>query len=1121
MKLFLSSMFFFLCITSSFMAIGEPLLNDEACDPAPDLSGFDIVHGNVTIDGGYNQYDSIYVFGNVRINQYNVNRHTIFYGSIYATGDVYIGKKVTVTGFVYSEGTITLHNTGNIRIREGTCNEGEKIPPPQIELPVDELIGEVCNDIFRDAVQSHDEGTLTIWGSQARIIDSTSSFDFETLAGGTNANNCSAGICRVTGTESEKLSDFEIPRIVGKNITAEPPSWNGNVTHVTLGAANDDISNGRYEGTIFGKLKVQQGSIVFLEQVDYLNNQYQIDEIEIVNNASLYLESGVYAVRKLSSASGGYIQVANGAKVYFFVEEAFNGELNILSNPSDFHFIVNKNLTLNSDSEINASVYSDNIVLQGNTIINGRVASKDLLIIGSSTVNNQAVCPIPEETNQFVITTQPNALTCEPHSVTLQVLKNDSSIDTDFIGTVDLAVTDVNNNGIGDWSMATDNTRLDNKLANDGVATYTFNGSENGEIGLLLSVTAVSEVSISMSQGALAAVPKNINFQSSMIKISQTCNNPIAGQCINTANREFPLTLTAYKADESQACINYNPDKIAFWSEFNTKKDVDVNTIAIGRTEVDAVELPISFSAGVATIDANYPDAGRINIHLKDPDIEDITGEIITVVNPLKLVVGSAARNSRRVDRNREVAAGAWVRASIPDYTNPLVVDTFNVTVKAIIDCTVSSGVEKNCGRRRGDNVKVTAPSFTNTINLASSLIFPSAGVLGNLYYDNNNPDPGALPFEVEMINGRFKYSDLAYDEVGTLGLQALSSNYLDIIGNDITPSDIKVTKRFYPDYISYKENSFMAMPSCNADFSYLGEEAIGLKYILMAHPQGATQVTKNYDDSLGYPVAGSFEQFARDDFSNSFVILQDNTPPNYYQKSDWKSGEFSVALSLDPAVAHPATIGVDRDRTTPQGPFEGGTTRAIEYFIKLSGGDGEQVKVDSATSCNTFSPAFTDQCLLGDLDDVFHGRLQAGNGHGSELQPIRTTIEATYFDGTQFVPFDRDSCTDVIEAQVAKVDISGGVADKTTITTFPIVLSSGKNYFNFSAPNSRGKLDYFIRLKDLASASLYAPWLLDSGNAVVCPGETGSLKDCISGYVEFGLFRGNDRIIYRMQTFE
>lgn len=1106
MKLFLSSMFFFLCITSSFMAIGEPLLNDEACDPAPDLSGFDIVPGNVTIEGGYDQYDSIYVFGNVRINQYNVNRRTTFHGSIYATGDVYIGKKVTVTGFVYSEGTITLHNTGNIRIREGTCNEGEKIPPPQIELPVDELIGKVCNDIFRDAVQSHDEGTLTIWGSQARIIDSTSSFDFETLAGGTNANNCSAGICRVTGTESEKLSDFEIPRIVGKNITAEPPSWNGNVTHVTLGAANDDISNGRYKGTIFGKLKVQQGSIVFLEQVDYLNNQYQIDEIEIVNNASLYLKSGVYAVRKLSSASGGYIQVDNGEKVYFFVEEAFDGELNILGNPSDFHFIVNKNLTLNSDSEINASVYSDDdVVLQGNTIINGRVASKDLLIIGSSTVNNQAVCPIPEETNQFVITTQPNALTCEPHSVTLQVLKNDSSIDTDFIGTVDLAVTDVNNNGIGDWSMATDNTRLDNKLANDGVATYTFNGSENGEIGLLLSVTAVSEVSISMSQGALAAVPKNINFQSSMIKISQTCNNPIAGQCINTANREFPLTLTAYKADESQACINYNPDKIAFWSEFNTKKDVDVNTIAIGRTEVDAVELPISFSAGVATIDANYPDAGRINIHLKDPDIEDITGEIITVVNPLKLVVGSAARNSRRVDRNREVAAGAWVRASIPDYTNPLVVDTFNVTVKAIIDCTVSSGVEKNCGRRRGDNVKVTAPSFTNTINLASSLIFPSAGVLGNLYYDNNNPDPGALPFEVEMINGRFKYSDLAYDEVGTLGLQALSSNYLDIIGNDITPSDIKVTKRFYPDYLSH--DTFVAILACSeSDFTYMGQQEISTNYTLRAHAQGATVDLKNYDESLGYPVATAFEHYAGTGGAGG-IDLSTRLPVSYYNPELWVAGEYVVTNEL---------LGIDKN-TSPDGPFN-----AIDYFIKLSGKDGEKVQ-DGPDLC------IDHKCILGKLGDVVYGRLQAGNGHGSEFQPIRTLIEATYFDGRQFVPFTRDACTPIVNQQLSATPtmttsneiIVGSGTNTTTLSIQNSPLITGKSYFEFSAPDSRGKLDYFIRLKDLASASLYAPWLLDSGNAVVCPGETGGLTDCISGYVEFGLFRGNDRIIYRMQTFE
>jgi hypothetical protein len=113
----------------------------------------------------------------------------------------------------------------------------------------------------------------------------------------------------------------------------------------------------------------------------------------------------------------------------------------------------------------------------------------------------------------------------------------------------------------------------------------------------------------------------------------------------------------------------------------------------------------------------------------------------------------------------------------------------------------------------------------------------------------------------------------------------------------------------------------------------------------------------------------------------------------------------------------------------------------------------------------------------------------------------------------------NRDVCTTVALDQTDKVSSPPAFAAKTTLSILNSPLISGKSYFEFSAPGETGKLNYFVQLQSPAEPLLYTPWLLDSGNAVACP-ESGSL-DCISGYVEFGLFRGNDRIIYRLQTYD
>lgn len=1109
MKRFISLILLQLCFyptlsVDAFSGRPTPTAN-PACVSPPDVSDYTLHEGSYTLaqnarfpDGGE---ESLYITGATLLSL-----DSDFYGDIYSVGDVELKNKAVVYGSVYSENGVVLRGSTS-EIKGDICEYIDPVDPPSgsvpIYLPVDELIGE-CNEIFPDAVQSYITESELFMQNGTQILDSTTNlFQFSSISGYYNGgqpppNSCGNGTqCGITSPQSQStaLSPFTI---TANNNGQSFALWNNE--QVELGGTDED--NNLYNGTVFEEIKAGSSSIITFLPQDYDQGEmYQIDTLIVQNTATVKLSAGVYAVHSLKLDGTAQIEIVGNGDVFLFVDHIDGNLGGQIKNDTDsmLYFVINSNANINSSSSVKAALYSNgNLLLGVSFTVYGQVAARNLTMQGSSKIVNNVSCDPPVDDNQFVIITQPNALTCEPHPVTLQVLKSNGDINRDYVGVVDLTATSTLaptvGDTIGDWSMVVNNGRLDNKLPYDGIATYEFDGSEKGQIALMLAVTTVTDISVVMSQGALASEAKPISFQSSMIKVEQSCANPIAGQCINIANQPFPLTLTAVKSDKSQTCVNYDPNNLSFWSENTPIKFVDINQTTIGETEADAVVLPIVFSAGVATVEANYPDAGQIGIHVKDADITEINGEITTIVNPFKLLIDELTEHQRNLEFNRAKSSGAFIRASVPNYSD-LQVDTFDLTAKAIIDCT-TAGVATNCGGTIGDSVYKIAPSFAHDIKLIPSVVTPYS--LGNLDYE------GSL--SVSLTEGEFTYQDLAYSEAGDLGIALESINYL-LSGNNITVEPVMTVGHFYPDYFAF--GSYNLTSACN-DFTYLGQKTAQISYVLQAYSQATTPaVTVNYDASLGYPIAptANFSDSAYDQAPLSLTtrLLRDS----YYNQVNWGAGIYTVNNQL---------IGLDRIENTPDGPYFFSNNNLVDYFIKLIGDDGEKVKRGPSDNCTD------NMCAIGNLGDFAYGRLQAGNGHGSEFQSIRTTIEATYFNGSEFVPFARDNCTELINTQLSatppisstrEIEVGSG---KTTLSILNSPLIGGKSYFEFTAPDSRGKLNYFIQLKDLSNANLYAPWLLDSGNAVTC---TDGTENCISGYVEFGLFRGNDRIIYRMQTFD
>ncbi len=1148
-KLILTALFF---ISANAAARGTA----DICESDLDLSGFEIVSGDLDIAAGDNRSGDIYVLGEVSINGANSNRRTTYDGSIYATGNVYIGKKVTVTGFVYSEQQITLHNQGNIIIVEGTCSGGE--PIPSIDLPVDELT-EQCSAIFQDAAQSYSSsGHLTMWGS-SQIIDDTNAFDFYSHEPYGNANGCGVGVqCTSTGEQSAELSSFTIPTIDAPDITVA--SWSGaDGLNITLG--DPDSATDKFKGTAFGDITVHNGgTLTFASQIP--EHVYRINRLNVYDGGVVYLNAGVYAIRGLGVTNeSSRIEVGEG-DVYLFVSKSDSVQGSIeRSNtalPGQFVFVTGETVAFNGNARFSGSLYANgNVELNGNTYIEGRVASANLQMTDNTIIENELECGVPPVNDYvFEITTSADALTCEPHPVFIQVLL-DGNPATDYVGLINLSTS----TDKGVWNkLNADGTLTDVGSADNGQASYQFVASDQGIIELGLFNNIASDLTVSVSSGAVSNVSNLISFRPFQLKSELSCNNGIdASPCFTTANLPFALTLTAVgkdpDADGCEVIEEYTGDKnLKFWSSYVEPEvpvglNVEVNQTVIEKNATDATEQSVTFLNGVATVSVNYPDAGQIQIHARDdqgigappadPGQDDeLQGSAITIVNPLQLIITPVSDNPAELSDYDPITGTGFKRAAVRSHSTVVDVDTFDITVKAVIDC--SDDPLNHCT----NGTSTVTPSFSNSVTLLPTLVFPThaSASIGTVHSED-----GSNALTAMMSGGELIYSDLSYDEVGVLGLQATSVNYIQT-GNDITVSDVKEIGRFYPNYLAYDNYHYQG--GCNSnDFTYMTEglatdtplltSAVSVNYVMQAKAQASASATEkttenyHYDVNNGYPVA------ATANFSDVAYATNDSTnvserilPVDYYDETQWEAGVYTITG---------LAMGLQKSLTAADGPYfsvmPDGTDNQIEYFITLSGIDGEKLQTNASTPCTT-----TNQCRLpadinlSSFGDLAYGRLQAGNGHGSEFQPVRTTVQATYYDGSHFVPMIRDICSTTDMSQVSAIPVKNATTDKIEITDpqtgskgktkvriLNTPLINGQSFFDFSAPSpsTRGKLDYFINLKSNTSAVLDAPWLLDSGNAVACPSATGTKKDCISGEVSFGLFRGNDRIIYRLQTFE
>ncbi|MEW6593266.1 MAG: DUF6701 domain-containing protein [Thermodesulfobacteriota bacterium] len=269
-----------------------------------------------------------------------------------------------------------------------------------------------------------------------------------------------------------------------------------------------------------------------------------------------------------------------------------------------------------------------------------------------------------------------------------------------------------------------------------------------------------------------------------------------------------------------------------------------------------------------------------------------------------------------------------------------------------------------------------------------------------------------------------------------------------------------------------------------------------------------AEAVTRNYAGAYAHGSVsfGAENSDNGTDLSNRFVLYGSGTFPSF--SGTWINGAFTLP-ETSVAFRRPTTATPD----SSWGPFE-----LLDLGVTVSDSDvATSPKVSNADMNPTAAGGpLTYKKFAGSPLRLRYGRLRLPNAYGPETETVVMTARLEYYSGATFGLNIQDSCTDPEGIATYRLDnalesnqtdgtilIKGAAA--TTLTIPTTTATAGLLNLRFSPPGS-GNIGY-TDVTALISTTL--PWLLYEWD-----GAGNDFDENPFGRANFGLYRGNDRII-------
>lgn len=471
----------------------------------------------------------------------------------------------------------------------------------------------------------------------------------------------------------------------------------------------------------------------------------------------------------------------------------------------------------------------------------------------------------------------------------------------------------------------------------------------------------------------------------------------------------------------------------------------------------ESVELDFDAN-GSADLINFYSDAGELRLHARadlpatprngviDPPIT-LTGVSNNfVVKPERLVIDAPANTDVNEGGSGFVAAG----------------DAFRLRVRAL---NAQGNSTPNFGNE-------TIPAQVNaTFN---SIVYPAGG-----FGDEEDLNTSGFT-KPDPQQGVFITDNASWEEAGIIELRAelVDGNYLGAGDIPLTPVSEPIG-RFYPSEFVLEGSD--VVDACRDQFTYLGEDAIGVTYTLHAVNTNG-KITRNYDAD-GF-TGSEYQGTAEIAIGSGSTEIEDSRviAPT---AQDWSEGV--LAFDGDDVMVARAISGT---ATRGEGPYRN-TQLALRINEALDPTDFKE-----------------DETILDGQLNLRFGRLVLADvaGPDDEDLPIKARVE--YWDGDRFIVNEEDSCFYLQSGKVNDVQGLDGFQppDVGPDNSELVMFEDGRTGFRtlyFQAPGDPGELEFSYQVPD---------WLTYDWN------ENGVFDQQPRAFATFGQYRGNDRIIFWLE---
>ncbi|NOY71716.1 MAG: hypothetical protein GXP14_04970 [Gammaproteobacteria bacterium] len=701
--------------------------------------------------------------------------------------------------------------------------------------------------------------------------------------------------------------------------------------------------------------------------------------------------------------------------------------------------------------------------------------------------------PCPQYLDHFVVTHDGQGIHCAGEDVSVSAKFIDGSTYTSYIGSITLDTQ----SGNGTWTLTSGSGSFNDALPDDGIATYTYDISDNGVATFSLSyLSGTASIDIDSYDGFIRDddSESNLVFSASGFTVTATAlNNPpnlpidlsIANQIAAT---NLNLYLAAYGATANDSTCGiiegYTGVKnLNFWSNYSNPTSgtvtVTIEGSNIATNESASTAQNVTFTQGQAEITVNYTDVGAISIEMKDATNSDpnlpggIKGASSTfVVKPAGFILSDIVRTSDSLAN--PAASGAsgekFMAAGEP----------FSVAVSAVNsdgDTTPNYGQE-------------TSPE---AITLTPALIAPSGGATGT--FSEYASGTGFDGFVSGVDTGSYKWT-----EVGIISLtpSVADGDYLgtgDIIGT--TSNNIG---RFYPSYFitTKTDGSFanicISSTPLSTPFTYLGQS-----FSYMSQPTITTTAknstgttTVNYSNafaklttggvSLNYPSADNTQVD-----ENGSTALTLSSLEGSLTRLDHGDGSLTFTLG----AGSPDSFVYDRS-AGQVAPF------MADLSIQLTAVTDGEASANDLASPKDIKPA-------GNLQRFGRGYAQDAYGTLAQIgDSLTLNMGAQYFAGNgDWLDNTDDSCSTFSYSTPTSTEITVSASPSSAVP-----ISNGIGNLTLSITGDSGNIGGSSQV-----TTNWETWLrfdLDGG---------GLYNDSPSATATFGIFRGDDRYLDWRET--